>query len=164
VFTREFYELAASRLKPGGLMVQWFHMYEMHDGIVDLVLRTFGTVFPEVEIWDINGGDMILIGSDRRWTSSLSQWRKVYEMESVQKDLASIGLGTPEALMARQLASQRTGAAIARPGPIQSDAFPVLEYEAPVAFYVGGQASRISRFDERTCSPPLPPVKNALPA
>jgi hypothetical protein len=125
-------------------------MYEMHDGIVDLVLRTFGTVFPEVEIWDINGGDMILIGSDRPWNSSLAQWRKVYELESVQKDLASIGLGTPEALMARQLASQRTGAAIAGPGPIQSDAFPVLEYEAPVAFYVGGQASRISRFDERT--------------
>jgi spermidine synthase len=150
VFTREFYELAASRLKPGGLMVQWFHMYEMHDGIVDLVLRTFGTVFPEIEVWDINGGDMILIGSDRRWNNSLADWRKVYELESVQKDLASIGLGTPEALMARQLASQRTGAAIAGLGPIQSDAFPVLEYEAPLAFYVGGQASRISRFDERT--------------
>src|SRR5262249_2501 len=41
IFSVEFYQLAASRLKPGGLMVQWFHVYEMHDGIVDLVIRTF---------------------------------------------------------------------------------------------------------------------------
>src|SRR5205085_109319 len=41
VFSREFYELAAHRLKPGGIMTQWFHLYEMHDGIVLLVLRTF---------------------------------------------------------------------------------------------------------------------------
>ena len=28
VFSREYYELAASRLKPGGIMAQWFHVYE----------------------------------------------------------------------------------------------------------------------------------------
>src|SRR5262249_32306814 len=28
VFSHEFYELAASRLKPGGVMAQWFHLYE----------------------------------------------------------------------------------------------------------------------------------------
>jgi len=39
-------------------MVQWFHMYEMHDGIVDLVLRTFQSVFPAMEIW-IPMGDII---------------------------------------------------------------------------------------------------------
>ena len=50
VFSREFYELSAHRLKPGGIMAQWFHVYEMHDGIVSLVLRTFSSVFPFVEI------------------------------------------------------------------------------------------------------------------
>jgi hypothetical protein len=46
VFSQEFYRIAASRLKPGGIMVQWFHVYEMHDGIVELVLRTFTSIFP----------------------------------------------------------------------------------------------------------------------
>ncbi len=41
VFTREFYQIAASRLKPGGIMTQWFHTYEMDDANVDVVLRTF---------------------------------------------------------------------------------------------------------------------------
>ena len=150
VFSRQFYEIAAARLRPGGLMVQWFHVYEMHDGIVDLVLRTFQSVFPVVEIWDTNAGDIILIGSAGPWNYSLESLRRAYGRELVRQDLASIGLSTPEALLARQFASQRTAFAIAGSGPIQSDGFPVLEYEAPLAFYIGTIASKIARFDERT--------------
>jgi hypothetical protein len=35
-------------------------------------------------------------------------------------------------------------------GPIQMDDFPVLEYAAPQAFYIGRTARRLHRFDERT--------------
>jgi len=155
VFSREFYQLAAARLKPGGLMVQWFHMYEMHDGIVDLVLRTFQSVFPAMEIWDSNGGDIILIGSTRPWSWSLETLRQGYQRESVRQDLASVGLRTPEELLARQFASQRTAFAIPGDGAIQSDIFPLLEYEAPMAFYIGASAGKISRFDERTWQAPF---------
>ena len=150
VFSREFYQIAARRLKPGGLMVQWFHVYEMHDGIVDLVLRTFNSVFPSMEIWDSGAGDVILVGSNQPWDSSLEHLRTAYEREMVRKDLAAIGIDSPEAFLARQFASQRTAFAIAGPGPIQSDNFPVLEYEAPLAFFIGATASGIVRFDERT--------------
>src|SRR5262249_2232903 len=44
VFSREFYELAARRLKPGGIMTQWFHIYEINDSIVEMVIRTFSSV------------------------------------------------------------------------------------------------------------------------
>jgi hypothetical protein len=76
--------------------------------------------------------------------------RQAYRRESVQRDLASIGVGIPEALLAHQLASQRTAFAIPGPGPVQSDAFPILEYDAPQAFFIGEMATRIARFDERT--------------
>jgi len=150
VFSREFYELAAKRLKPGGLMVQWFHVYEMHDSIVDMVLRTFGSVFPAMEIWDTNEGDMVLLGSDRPWEMSLESLRTTYKNDTVRSDLESIGLKSPEMLLARLFASQRTASAIAGPGPIQTDGFPVLEYEAPIAFFIGAKATRILLFDERT--------------
>jgi hypothetical protein len=48
------------------------------------------------------------------------------------------------------LASQRTGFAIAGEGPIQSDLFPILEYAAPRAFYVGSGSRMLDRYDERT--------------
>lgn len=150
VFSREFYELAKKRLKPGGIMVQWFHVYEMHDGIVEMVLRTFGSSFPAMEIWDMNEGDIVLLGSERPWEMSLESLRRSYGSKLVREDLEAIGLATPEALLARLFASQRTATLIAGPGPIQTDGFPVLEYEAPIAFFIGAKAHRLATFDERT--------------
>jgi predicted membrane-bound spermidine synthase len=150
VFSFEFYEIAASRLKPGGIMAQWFHVYEMHDGIVSLVLRTFNLVFPYVEIWDPGGGDIVMLGSLQPWPSGPEVFRQSFGFPGVRSDLDSIGIQSPEALLARQLASQRTAFAIAGDGPIQSDLFPVLEYAAPRAFYVGISAKMFERFDERT--------------
>jgi predicted membrane-bound spermidine synthase len=150
VFSREFYELSASRLKPGGIMVQWFHVYEMSDGIVEMVMRTFGTVFPVVEIWDANDGDLILLGSKQPWKSDRAVYQRIFALEQPRRGLEKIGLTTPAAILARQFASQRTAFAMTGAGPIQMDDFPVLEYTAPQAFYIGRTARRLHRFDERT--------------
>lgn len=158
VFSQEFYQLAASRLKPGGIMVQWFHIYEMHDGIVELVLRTFNSVFPNVEIWDSCDGDIILLGSLQPWTSSPEIFAKNFYLPGVREDFEKIGVNSPEALFARQLASQRTAAAIPDPGPMQSDLFPVLEYAAPYAFYLGENSRLLEKFDERTRQQLLAPA------
>ena len=150
VFSREYYELAASRLKDGGIACQWFHIYEMNDPIVGLVLRSFASVFTYVEVWDPGAGDLILLGSKRPWNCSSEVFRRIFERPEVRKDLAAIGVKGPQALWARQLASQRTGFAIPGQGPVQSDFFPVLEYEAPKAFYIGASSALLTLFDERT--------------
>lgn len=149
VFTREYYELAASRLKPGGIVAQWFQVYETQDDIVRLVLRTFSSVFPYVEIWD-SGGDIIMLGSLQPWETGTEQCRRAFENERVKADMWMIDIQSPEALMAKQLASQRTGFAIAGEGRLQSDMFPILEYSAPRAFYIGSGTRMLDRFDERT--------------
>lgn len=157
VFSLEYYELGASRLKDGGIMAQWFHVYDMHDGIVNLVLRTFGSVFPHMEIWDSGSGDLILLGSLKPWTSDPSVYRRLFERDSPRKDFELIGIKSPEAFWARQLASQQTAFAIAGPGRVQSDLFPILEYEAPRAFFIGTQARDLTKFDERTWQGQLAP-------
>jgi spermidine synthase len=150
VFSRDFYELAAKRLKPDGIMAQWFHVYEMNDGIVGMVVRTFGTVFPVMEIWDAEDGDIIMLGSKQPWKTGPEAFAKAFELAAVKHHLAAIGLTGPETVWARQIASQRTGFAVAGPGPIQTDEFPVLEYAAPKAFFIGHSAQFLHRFDERT--------------
>ncbi len=150
VFSREFYQIAASRLKPGGIMAQWFHIYEMNDGIVEMVVRTFGTVFPAMEIWESGSGDIIMLGSDQPWQSDAELFQHAIALEGPGKDLEAIHLTTPGMILARQFASQRTASAIIGPGPIQTDDFPILEYEAPRAFYLGRTARGLFRFDERT--------------
>jgi hypothetical protein len=73
-----------------------------------------------------------------------------------------ININSPEALLGRQVASQRTGFAIAGDGPMQSDLFPILEYAAPRAFFMGDGTRLFDRFDERTWQQLLgPPEKCA---
>lgn len=150
VFSQEFYQLSASRLKPGGIMAQWFHLYEMNDGIVEMVLRTFSSVFPVMEVWEANSGDIIMLGSSQPWKSDRDTYASIFALERPRKDLESIGLLNPEMIAARQFASQRTASALVGAGPIQSDDFPVLEYNAPVAFFIGIKAGRLFVLDERT--------------
>lgn len=163
VFSQDFYKLAAQSLKPKGVMTQWFHVYEMHDGIMDLVLSTFGSVFPYVEIWDPGHGDIILLGAMEPWPSGPEVYRRVYERPEPRADLESIGLKTPEAILARQLASQRTAFAITEGRVVQSDEFPILEYAAPKAFFLGLNSQLLFLFDERTWQSSLaPPDKRVL--
>lgn len=162
VFSREYYQLGASRLKEGGIMAQWFHVYDMHDGIISLVLRTFGSVFPHMEIWDSGSGDLILLGGLKPWSSDSAVYDRLFQRPSVRRDLERVGIKSREAFWARQLASQATAFAIAGPGPVQTDQFPILEYEAPRAFYIGARAKGMARFDERTWQTELaPPEKRA---
>lgn len=150
VFTLEFYELAARRMKPGGIILQWFHIYENSDPLVALVLRTVGRVFPYLEIWDCGAGDVLIMASSQPWDSSPDALRVAFNRPEVKKDMEAVGIVSPEALLLRQCASQRTAFAIAHPsGPIQTDMFPVLEYESPKAFFVGTAARLINAFDER---------------
>ena len=159
VFSREFYELCASRLKDGGVMTQWFHVYEMHDGIVTMVLRTFGSVFPHIEVWDPGTGDIILLGSLRPWRSAPDVYGRVFARVQPRQDLERIGLKSPAAVWARQLASQRTAHAIAEDFGVQSDLFPTLEYEAPKAFFLGQTSRVLFDYDERTKQSELAPLE-----
>ena len=165
VFSREFYELAASRLKPGGIMTQWFHLYEMDDNTLNLILRTFGTVFPNMEIWDVGDQDVVLLGSNQPWESSPEAYHAHLHLDGPRHDLALIGLTTPGAILARQFASQRTAFAVPGPGPVQSDNFPILEYAAPRAFYIYQKrqgVQQMQNYDERTWQAGIaPPAKNA---
>ena len=134
VFSLEFYELSARRLKPGGIIAQWFHVYEIHDGIVSLVLRTFSSVFPYVEIWDPGSGDIVMLGSLQPWPAGPEVFRQSFGFDGCEIDIDSIGIHSPEALLARQLASQRTAFAIPGDGPIQSDLFPCWNTLHPAHF------------------------------
>jgi predicted membrane-bound spermidine synthase len=165
VFSRDFYQLISTRLKPGGIMAQWFHIYEIDDEVLHVVLRTFSSVFPNMEIWDMDGGDIVLLGSDRPWPSGIEQYRHAFELAGPRRDLEAIGLMTPDALLARQLASQRTAFAVPPPGRLQTDNLPYLEYQAPKAFYVhlGETVHTLDPFDERTWQLDMAaPEKNRL--
>ncbi|MDG7131557.1 hypothetical protein OVO36_10735, partial [Streptococcus pneumoniae] len=60
LYTRDFYQGCRERLAPGGLMGQWFHLYAMSPNEIDLVFRTFFSVFPEGALYRTGPGDILL--------------------------------------------------------------------------------------------------------
>jgi spermidine synthase len=76
LFTREFYEAVASRLEPGGLFLQWVQAYEVDEWTVATVAATLATVFPEVEIWQVNHIDLLLVASERPLVHDAAELRE----------------------------------------------------------------------------------------
>jgi spermidine synthase len=66
LFSREYYAIVKSRLKPGGIATQWVPLYETNELAIRVQLHTFMDAFPNGTVWDtITGGrgyDVVLVG------------------------------------------------------------------------------------------------------
>jgi hypothetical protein len=62
LYSREFLQAARSRLTPGGVYAQWFHLYEVNEESVETVAHTYASVFENVALWFASGPDILLIG------------------------------------------------------------------------------------------------------
>ena len=63
LFTREFYGATADRLEPGGLFLQWLQGYQVDAGVVATAYATLASVFPVVETWRTQRGDLLLVAA-----------------------------------------------------------------------------------------------------
>jgi len=149
LFTKDFFEKARSRLLPGGLVAQWMHTYEMDDESVRLVLRTFRSVFPNATAWRMGAADVLLVATDAHAEPDLALLETRIAIPEVRRSLERINLASAHAILARQILSPAGVAALAGNGPVNSDQFPILEYAAPRAFFVGQVSRVIWAADER---------------
>jgi spermidine synthase len=64
LYTREYFELAAKRLNPGGVVTQWVPLYETTSQVVKSEMATFFDVFPQGVVWgntkEGHGYDLVL--------------------------------------------------------------------------------------------------------
>src|SRR5262249_21772117 len=125
VFTREYYESCQDRLQTNGLMVQWVQIYETDDETLNLVLRTFSSVFPFLSIWRPGLSDLALLGSVEPFEPDLEAWLRRFAEPAIKADLGRIEIDRPVQLLAREIISDQNGAFIVSPqGLVHSDFFP----------------------------------------
>ena len=72
LFTQEFYRAATDRLTDDGVFVQWIQAYEIDTPTLRTVYATLASVFPQVETWHTNPGDIVLVASKQRRTHRVS--------------------------------------------------------------------------------------------
>lgn len=63
LFTREFYQSVEHRLEPGGFFLQWVQTYDIDDRTIEIIYRTLGSVFANIESWQTQEGDLLLVAS-----------------------------------------------------------------------------------------------------
>jgi spermidine synthase len=74
LFTREYYQIAASRLNSGGIYCQWLPYYLLNDSDVNMMVKTFGSTFPYVYVWAVQQSlDLLLVGSNAPFAFSADE-------------------------------------------------------------------------------------------
>ncbi len=146
LFTVEHFRTVAAHLKPGGVAVQWFHLYENSDELVELIVRTFRSVFPHVRVFtDRLHGDLILAGSREPLEPDMDALVARLRAPEVARDLLKDGMGEPSTFFLCELFGPAEARLLSGPGPIHRDDLPTLEYNAPRALFVGDRALRYIR-------------------
>lgn len=68
LFSREYYAIVRSKLKPGGLATQWVPLYETDELAIKIQMRTFMDAFPHGTVWNTmisgKGYDVVLVGQE----------------------------------------------------------------------------------------------------
>ncbi|MFA7227500.1 MAG: fused MFS/spermidine synthase [Melioribacteraceae bacterium] len=149
LFSKEYFEKCSAALNKGGLMVQWFHLYEADDDVVKLVLNTFASVFPYAQMWNSIANDIILVGSKTDFNSNLPLLQKKFSTPAVNMDFERIGIRNLFTFLSCQSVSPRGFFKMTSDLPVNSEIHPRLEFMAPKAFYIGRPSGYVYGFDEK---------------
>jgi spermidine synthase len=130
LFTREFYRRIRGHLNPGGLLVQWFQLYEMDASLLASVMRALGEMFPHYAVFAPSDHDLLIVASAS--PIPLPADLKVFEQPGLAKELFTVHVLAAGDLDARYLGDRATLEPLfASYGmPANSDYYPVLDLNA----------------------------------
>ncbi len=133
LFTPEFYAQARRALAPGGVFVQWFHLYETNRALVSAIVGGVGSVFSDYMFYASDDSDAFLVataaGTMPRPSGALFDW------PAMRAELAYLDIRTPAQLQLFRIASRRGYGPLLEHGPVNSDYSPMLEFGAARARY-----------------------------
>ena len=139
LYSREFYVLARSRLKPKGYVSQWLPAYQVPATTTVAMIRSFVDVFPQSVLISGAGGDLLLLGTNDsnieidpvRVDTALAG------MPEVKADLQRIDLGTTREIVGTFIGSPGMLAEATRDAAPVTDDRPIQEYEVASLLHPG---------------------------
>ncbi len=122
LFTKEFYEVAALKLRPGGVFAQWLPYHLLSNDDVTMMIKTFGSVFEHTYLWKIKHSmDLIMVGSERPFGFGGDEIvKRVRGLNTLRVPLPFVLSRTPQEV--REIVRNR------REIPLNTDDRPLLEF------------------------------------
>ncbi|MFC1559255.1 hypothetical protein ACFL39_01555 [Gemmatimonadota bacterium] len=150
LFSVEYFTTLQEHLEIGGVVAQWIHSYQQTEETLTSVLMTFHEVFPYVSVWSLAPGDVLLVGSPSPFVWNFNDTQAMLERSAVKADLERIYITSLFTLLNRQMLGPLVVDEITSiEGPLNTDNFPFLEYNAPKAAFLRSRSELFERTDER---------------
>jgi spermidine synthase len=156
LFSREHYETAATRLRPGGIFCQWLHAYSMSPDDLRMIVNTFCGVFQHASLWTSFYPDLILIGSDQS-RFDFGNVQRGFSIPHVREDMARHGgIRAPEGVFATFLLGDSDLRGLAAGARTNTDNHPDLEFSAPLHLYDDTAEENLAMIHQHRSGMPLP--------
>jgi predicted membrane-bound spermidine synthase len=128
LYSRDFYQLAASRLEKQGLVAQWLPLPTQNIDDSRSLVRSFLDVFPYATLWTSEFHEMLLVGSLTPIELDAGKITQRLQQDSVRSALQDVGIGSAAALLSTWV-TDRTGLErFAAGAPAVTDDQPRIEY------------------------------------
>jgi len=130
LYSREFYELARTRLTSRGRMSQWLPAYQVPTATTLAMIRAFVDVFPQAVLLSGAEADLLLIGSNdtNNHIDPAQMATALAAAPAVASDLRRLDLGTAREIVGTFVGSAQTLARATQGASPVTDDHPVQEY------------------------------------
>jgi hypothetical protein len=139
LYSRDFYQLAASRLEKKGLVAQWLPLPTQNIDDSRSLVRSFLDVFPYATLWTSEFHEMLLVGSLEPVELDAAKISQRFQQESVRSTMQDVGVGSAAALLATWVTDR---AGLER---FAADALPVTDDQPRIEYAPWVRTKEISR-------------------
>ncbi len=132
LYSVEFYELARSRLKSGGIMMQWVPTIETSADDRARLLRAFAEVFPYVSVWQqLASSTLLFVGSTDPVQVDVDEIDRRMQAEEMRKDVEAMGVKNALGLLSFFLLNDASARRLAgQHEPVRDDRT-IVDYSMP---------------------------------
>ena len=155
LYTREYYELQKSKLKPGGIAAQWIPLHSQGPKEVAMHFKTFQSVFPFTMGWLSVANEMLIIGSIQPIKIDFNKLNERVQEPEIKKALANIEIPNIYSFLSNIWLLNEQVEKLGEGFPLITDNHPAIEFYLNLGKVIGvpGQERYVfnrARFDDVT--------------
>ena len=148
LYTKEYFQLVKSRLRPGGICSHWIPLHRMRPDEVKQAIQAFRAVFPHCLLF-VETADAIILGSDQTLKIDVDRWRRFLKDPRIALDLEEVGLSGVPQLLSTYMMDNNGLQVYADNIPPVTDDRPTLEFYGSDASNRAGLALNVREIVER---------------
>ena len=153
LYTREYYELQKSKLKPGGISAQWIPLHSQGEKEVAMHFKTFQSVFPYTMGWLSVANEILIIGSDQPIKIDFNKLNERLQEPEIKKALKDIEIPDIFSFLSNIWLLNEQVVKLGEGYPLITDNHPAIEFYLELGNVIGipGQERYVfnrARFDD----------------